>query len=166
MKKEKYDQLKKYICSKSNLPMQRVVGQLVAYNDIDHDDLIQEVAIAYWQEEPKNNLNSFIYNFLRRMLDKISKRIVTISYEELIEGNEQKLLSELLIEPTFNDLTPRSALLYEKVLDSHLLDPIDIEVLAGEMTRALAARELGISYDTYRRRLHRKLYKLRRINNE
>jgi DNA-directed RNA polymerase specialized sigma24 family protein len=53
--------------------------------------------------------------------------------------------------------------LIDKVLDLGVLDELDIEVLMEFTTRQEAAKQLDVSYDTYRKRLQRKLEKLQNL---
>jgi len=48
----------------------------------------------------------------------------------------------------------------------NILDKVDISVLIGEITRKEASEILSVSYDTYQKRLYRKVNKIRELMSD
>jgi len=123
------------------------IEQIVKYPDYDTDDLIHECYLD-WVDNPYD-LNILVvrkevYKKLKRMLYHLKGRLDT------------EMLDENFCPPAENKYVAEAG---------GYFTTIEWLVLKGRLTRTEAARLLNETYDTFRRRLHRKLKRFRNNNN-
>jgi DNA-directed RNA polymerase specialized sigma24 family protein len=163
-----YDKLYEHITNivySNRYQIRKEVSQLVS-STVSEDDLIQELAIKYYEEQPTKKLWNFCYNTLRKWRRRAGKLSPTLSTDQMYEDYNYEILDTddaLNIvcgeaeAPIFNFPD------YDLIETFGILDNIDMAVLRGHMTRYDAADTLGIPYDTYRKKLYRNIEKVREI---
>lgn len=148
MSLESYN-LIKYAIIKPDGRSRMKIEQIIKYPDFDRDDLINECYLD-WATCPYEKsimiVRKEVYKKLKRLLYHLQKRVDV----------EQEGGSEPLYGPVLDD----KGRVYGKAL-TYFTD-LEISVLEGGITRRAAAFILDLSYDTFRKRLFRKVNRFKK----
>ena len=143
---------------KPNSLLSKVIYTLLQYNDIDKEDLIHEFMV-HWLEFPspaeKFSITDRLYNFLRRMKQRMNKRPQQVSINDL----EYFLRDQVPDEPE-RSTNDDCDVAYTIVCSQ--LNALEKAVLERDTTIRDAATVSGIKYDTFQKRLYRKKQSIRK----
>lgn len=160
MNQDDYNSIVLLLIEPKTTKLRQVRNFLLQFNFIEVSDLIQDLAVRALESPEVEISEAWAYEILREYLNILVKQLDTISLDHLIEQG-----FDFASNNTFKQTCSLpQRILYNTILSYDILDETDIAVLRKEITRREAADQLGIEYDTYKKRLQRKLDKIRDKN--
>jgi DNA-directed RNA polymerase specialized sigma24 family protein len=148
------------LITRPNKYIRRYLGRILDSPEWSKDDLVNELvvrllecpdAIIYKQEY---NVYRFVYNICRNISRKLLARPE--------KSFDYKDIENYYCENNECSLSDSNKILYSNVEQTEILEEIDRQVLEGYITRRDAAEMLGVSGNTYQKKLYRKNKRLRK----